>query len=71
MAKLTIVGKEPLEQSAPREIEPGPFDVSGDTGRDLETALRAFAFLVDFVKEVGSDELRKCADVVCDLRSER
>jgi hypothetical protein len=70
MAKLTIVGKEPLEQSAPRVAEPGPFELSGDTGRDLETALRSFAFLIDFVQHVGSEELRDCADKVCDLLRE-
>jgi hypothetical protein len=71
MAKLTIVGKQPAEGLQEPASEPGFLEVSGDTRRDLETALRAFAFLIDFVKEVGSDELRNCADEVGDLPGQR
>jgi hypothetical protein len=60
--------KPPVE---PKEVEPGPFEISDDTARDLEIALRSLAFLVDFLRVVGSDELRRCADEVCGILRQR
>ena len=64
MPNLFVVPEQPLEQ--PPEIEPidtDVFRVSGDTKTDLETAMRAIAFLLDFIDSVGGAEgLRACAD---------
>lgn len=64
MAELFIVPRQPVEQTAePGEIEEEDFRVSGEVKQDLETALRAIAFLFDFVDSVGgADGLRACAD---------
>jgi hypothetical protein len=65
MSRLFVVPKQQVEQSRETE-ETGPelFGVSGDTGADLETALRTLAFLMEFIEVVGPDELRRCADEI-------
>lgn len=64
MAELFIVPRQPVEQSSePEEIEEEDFRVSGEVKTDLETALRAIAFLLDFIDSVGGAEgLRCCAN---------
>jgi len=73
MARLFVV---PKQESRPpidtEEIECDPLEVSGDVATDLETAIRAFAFLVEWVEEAGaSGGLRICADAVRKFRQER
>jgi hypothetical protein len=70
MAKLFVVGKGPVEQSEQQE-DTGPIGMSGDTNADTETALRALAFLIEFLDQVGPDELRRCADEIQALRVQR
>jgi hypothetical protein len=43
-------------------------EISGETLNDTETAIRALAFLIDFVNSVGTDELRRCADQIRSFR---
>lgn len=64
MAELFVVSKRPIEPSTePEETESDVFELSGDVKADLETALRALAFLLDFVDSVGGAEgLRCCAN---------
>ena len=63
--KPFIVPKEPVEQSVQQEEEtPEPLEISGDVRADTEGALRALAFLIEFLDEVGPDELRRCADEI-------
>ena len=67
MAHLFIVGKEPLDQVSEIEEEE-VFELSREVKVDLETALRAVAFLVDFIDSVGgSGGLRECADELSKL----
>ena len=64
MAELFIVPRQPVDQATePEEIEEEDFRVSGEVKQDLETALRAIAFLLDFIDSVGGAEgLRCCAN---------
>lgn len=66
MAKPFVVPKRPIQQHPePEEIESEVFELSGDVKTDLETALRAVAFLLDFVDSVGgAGGLRACADEI-------
>jgi hypothetical protein len=66
MAKPFVVPKQPIQQHPePEGIESEVFELSGDVKKDLETALRAVAFLLDFVDSVGGAEgLRTCADEI-------
>jgi hypothetical protein len=61
MTKLFVAGKEPVEQSKQREETREPLGLSGDVKTDTETALRALAFLIEFLNEMGPDELRAAA----------
>jgi hypothetical protein len=73
MPKLFVVPKQPIApgDSEPDEIEEESFVLSGDVKTDLETALLAVAFLLDFVDCVGSDGLRCCANEIREFRKER
>ncbi|HEY6443367.1 MAG TPA: hypothetical protein VIY66_08520 [Candidatus Acidoferrales bacterium] len=73
MAKLFIVGQQPIEpeETPPETDEPETYEVCGDANADTETALRALAFLMEFLDEVGPDELRRCADEIRALRPQR
>ena len=55
MAKLFIVGQGPIE---PEETQPETDE------SDIETAFRALAFLMEFLDQVGPDELRRCAEEI-------
>jgi len=73
MAKLFVVPKQIIQPpSELEEVECDPLKVSGDVAADLETAIRAFAFLVEWVEEAGAaGGLRICADAVRNFRQER
>jgi len=73
MAKLFVVPKGQAEQSTePEEIDSEEFELSGDTATDLQTAMMAFAFLLDWVDSVGgSDGVRMCAGKVGAFRKEQ
>jgi hypothetical protein len=71
--KLFVVQKQPsVEQSAqPEETQSTGFGLSGDTARDLQTALVAFAYLLEWVDSVGGAEgIRLCAEKVRSFREE-
>ena len=52
------------------EIESERYELTGDTQQDAETALRAIAFLIDFMNVVGADEFRRVAGVLCGFRED-
>jgi len=72
MTKLFVVPKQEIQSPIePEEVESDLLEVSGDTAADLETAIRALAFLVDWIENVGGAEgLRICADGVRRFREE-
>lgn len=62
-AELFVVPKQAVEQSPEPEPTDTDLRVSGNVNTDMETALRAIAFLLDFIDSVGGAEgLRACAD---------
>lgn len=63
MANLFVVQKHE-ERAAEPEFTPEPLELSGDTKADLETALRALAFLMEFIEVVGPEQLRRSADEI-------
>jgi hypothetical protein len=69
MAKLFIVqpGEQRPADGSDESSEEIP-ELTGDTARDLETALRAMAFLVDFMLQLEPGEIRRCANAVRDFR---
>ena len=72
MAQLFVVPKQPVEQVAEVEEseETDAFELSGDIKADIATALRAYAFLLDFIDSIGgSDGLRATAEQIrkCEL----
>lgn len=70
--KPFIVGKQEIRETQPEEFEYGTLEFSGDAKRDLETAILAIAFLLDFVDSVGGSlGLRACADEMRDFRKEQ
>jgi hypothetical protein len=72
MAELFVVPKQQFEQPAEsEEIDPEVFEVTGDTKADLETAMRALAFLIDWVNEVGAEGIRKGANEIRAFRGEQ
>jgi hypothetical protein len=71
MSNLFVVPRQEVAQTPePEEIENEPLVLSGDMAADLDNALRAIAFLVDFVNNVGADGLLDCADKVHAFRKE-
>ena len=65
MAKLFVVSKEQVVQSEqPEGATPEPLELSGNVSADTETALRALAFLLEFLECMGPDELRRTADEI-------
>ena len=72
MPKLFVVPKQPINpgDTEPDELEEESFELSGDIKADLETALLAVAFLLDFVDSVGPDGLRCCANEIREFRKE-
>lgn len=71
MAKLFVVPNEPVTEAEPNQEADAigeSLELSGDVKVDTETALRALAFLIEFIDEAGPDELRRCAD---EIRSSR
>jgi hypothetical protein len=68
---LHVVSTPPAAKLEPKEPKPGPLTVTGNVCADLETALRAIAFLVEFMEGVGADGFRECADTLQEFRRER
>jgi hypothetical protein len=71
MAKLFIVPKGPIEQSEQQSEMAEPMGLSGDVKADTEKALRALAFLLEFLDYMGPDQLRSCADEVRAFRMQQ
>ena len=73
MEKLFVVPRGPLEQPPEaKSVEADVFEISGEVKTDLETALHAIAFLLDFIDSVGgADGLRCCADDIRKLEVPR
>jgi hypothetical protein len=64
MAKLFVVPKQEL-QKFPESEEEELFQTSGDVAEDLEGAVQAMAFLLDFIIEVGGSQgLRRLANLI-------
>jgi hypothetical protein len=73
MAKLFVVPKQEIEE-LPEPQETGlleTFEVSGDVAKDLENALIAIGFLLDWIITIGPEGLQHCADSVRKFREER
>jgi hypothetical protein len=71
MPKLFVVPKREAEKSSEPEETESELYVSGDTAADLETALMAFAFLIDWVESIGGAEgIRICSETVREFRRE-
>jgi hypothetical protein len=69
MAELFVVSKQEKPDEPVEESE--DFELTGDTALDLETALRAIAFLYDWVISIGPEGIAECADSVRAFRQER
>ncbi len=70
MTNLFVVPKQSIQElEEVEQTETELFELSGVVKADLENALRALAFLLDFVDLVGgADGLRGCADAVREFR---
>ena len=68
---LHVVSTPPAGKLKPKEPKPEPLTATGNVAVDLETALRAIAFLVEFIDGLGVEGLRHCADTVREFRRER
>lgn len=69
MSSSLFVVPRQVQQSDPApEAESEPLEVTGNAQTDIETALRAIAFLVEFVQIADPAELRHCVDVLTERR---
>lgn len=73
MAQLFVVPKQPVQVDEIEDSEESDvFELSGDMQADLATALRAYAFLLDFIDSVGgSDGLRATAEQIHNIQVPR
>jgi len=58
MADLFVVPKGQVELPEIEDDEPDTFEMSGDTQKDLATAMRAMAFLLDFADSLQGAQSR-------------
>lgn len=63
-SSLFVVPKQVQQsESSPQEVETDSIEMSGDAQADTETALRAIAFLIEFVQLADPGELRRCVEI--------
>jgi hypothetical protein len=68
---LHVVSTPPAGKRKSKEPKPEPLTVTGNVSADLETALRATAFLIEFIERLDPEDLQRCADAVREFRQER